>query len=90
MVVAIHTRIDFLLKELKYSKDQVDDSLKNRKYDEIMATYMLLATKSSEVSYFVCLFCVYAKKLIEVEVDVRLVLWLLIVYVVKNSSKYNY
>ena len=42
--------VDFLLKELKYAKDQVDDSLKNRKYDEIMATYMLLATKSTEVS----------------------------------------
>jgi len=44
--------IEFLLKELKYSKDQVDDSLKNRKYDEIMATYMLLATKSTEVFLF--------------------------------------
>ncbi len=43
------SRIDFLIKELKYSKDQVDDSLKNRKYDEIMATYMLLATKTSEL-----------------------------------------
>jgi hypothetical protein len=37
------------MKELKYSKDQVEDSLKNRKYDEIMATFMLLATKNSEV-----------------------------------------
>lgn len=44
------TRIDILLKDLKYSRDQVEDSLKNRKYDEVMATYMLLGTKSSEVS----------------------------------------
>ncbi len=41
-------RIEFLMKELKYSKDQVEDSLKNRKYDEIMATFMLLATKNSD------------------------------------------
>jgi len=43
------TRIDILLKDLKYSREQVEDSLKNRKYDEVMATYMLLGTKSSEL-----------------------------------------
>lgn len=46
-------RMDFLTRELKYSKEQVEDSLKNRKYDEVMATFMLLATKNSEVSFFV-------------------------------------
>lgn len=48
-LILLYPKIEFLLKELKYSKDQVDDSLKNRKYDEIMATYMLLGTKSPEV-----------------------------------------
>jgi hypothetical protein len=42
---------EILVKELKYSREQVDDSLKNKKYDEIMATYMLLAARSSEVLY---------------------------------------
>lgn len=45
-----HILLEYLLKDLKYSRDQVEDSLKNRKYDEIMATYMLLAAKSSEVT----------------------------------------
>ncbi|RNA05452.1 serine threonine- kinase MARK2 isoform X4, partial [Brachionus plicatilis] len=47
--MADERRVHFLLKELNYSKDQVDDSLKNRKYDEIMATYMLLGAKSSHL-----------------------------------------
>ena len=46
----IYHLLEYLLKDLKYSRDQVGDSLKNRKYDEIMATYMLLASKSSEVT----------------------------------------
>jgi MAP/microtubule affinity-regulating kinase len=43
------SRVEFLTKDLKYSRDQVEESLKNRKYDEIMATYMLLGAKSSEI-----------------------------------------
>lgn len=39
-----------MLNDLKYTRDQVEDSLKNRKYDEVMATYMLLVAKSSKVT----------------------------------------
>ena len=39
-----------MLNDLKYTRDQVEDSLNNRKYDEIMATYMLLVAKSSKVT----------------------------------------
>ena len=49
--------IETLVKELKYSREQVDDSLKNKKYDEIMATYMLLAARTSEVLYVFFCFC---------------------------------
>jgi MAP/microtubule affinity-regulating kinase len=42
------SRIEFLTKDLKYSRDQVEESLRNRKYDEVMATYMLLAAKNSD------------------------------------------
>jgi MAP/microtubule affinity-regulating kinase len=40
---------EFLVREMKFSRDQIEDSLKNRKYDEIMATYMLLGIKNTEV-----------------------------------------
>ena len=45
IVLTDHFKLDFLLKDLKYTREQVEDSLSNRKYDEILATYMLLSTK---------------------------------------------
>ena len=50
---------ELLVKELKYSREQVDDSLKNKKYDEIMATYMLLAARTSEVLLYAFLFFLF-------------------------------
>ena len=42
-------RKEYLIKNFKYSPNQVEDSLKNRKYNEIMATYLLLTVKPIEL-----------------------------------------
>ncbi|XP_076319505.1 MAP/microtubule affinity-regulating kinase 3-like isoform X5 [Tachypleus tridentatus] len=37
-----------ILHNLGFSKDEIDDSLRNRKYDDIMANYLLLGKKTTE------------------------------------------
>lgn len=45
----------YLLTELMvtmgFPKDEITDSLQNTKYDEVMATYLLLGRKAPEVSF---------------------------------------
>lgn len=41
------TRVN-LLTNLGYTKEEIDDSLKNKKYDDVMANYLLLYKKPSE------------------------------------------
>lgn len=47
--LADQRRIDILIQS-GYSRDDIEESLKQRKYDEIMANYLLLGKRMSEVS----------------------------------------
>lgn len=44
-------RIEQLI-EMGYSREEIEDSLKNKKFDDISATYILLGRKPSDVSSF--------------------------------------
>ena len=48
-----------ILCQMGYSLDEIEDSLRQRKYDEIMANYLLLGKRTTEVNVFFCfrLFC---------------------------------
>lgn len=37
-----------------YPKDEITESLNSQKYDDVMATYLLLGRKAPEVSLLVC------------------------------------
>ena len=43
-------RLDILM-EMGYSRTEIDDSLKNHKFDDIYATYLLLGRRSTDVSW---------------------------------------
>ena len=45
-------RLD-ILNEMGYSRTDIDDSLKNHKFDDIYATYLLLGRRSTDVSNIV-------------------------------------
>lgn len=47
-------RVDILI-SMGYGKEEIEESLKSRKYDDLMANYLLLIKRTSEVSTF--LFC---------------------------------
>ena len=42
-------RIDTIVRDTAHTRDQVIDSLNSRKYDDIMAFYLLLAMRTHEV-----------------------------------------
>lgn len=46
--IRLHPRPDIML-QMGYAQDEIQDSLVNQKYDEIMATYLLLDYRNSEV-----------------------------------------
>lgn len=41
-------RID-ILAQMGYSREEIEESLRHRKYDEIMANYLLLGKRTTEV-----------------------------------------
>lgn len=41
-------RIDILI-SMGYGRDEIEESLRNRRYDDIMANYLLLGKKATEV-----------------------------------------
>lgn len=44
-------RVDILM-SMGYGKEEIEESLKNRKYDDLMANYLLLIKRTSEVSIY--------------------------------------
>lgn len=40
-----------LMVTMGFPKDEITESLQNQKYDEVMATYLLLGRKAPEVSF---------------------------------------
>ncbi|OTF79534.1 serine/threonine-protein kinase MARK2-like protein [Euroglyphus maynei] len=49
-------RIDILC-QMGYSLDEIEESLRLRKYDEIMANYLLLGKRTTEVNVLLWIFC---------------------------------
>jgi len=43
-------RIEAIIRDSTYTRDQILDSLTTRKYDDIMAFYLLLAMRTNEVN----------------------------------------
>ncbi len=50
-------RIDIITRDSNYNREQVLDSLTSRKYDDIMAFYLLLGVRTNEVKIFFFFFC---------------------------------
>lgn len=46
-------RVEILM-SMGYAKDEIEESLRSRKYDDIMANYLLLGKRTTEV----CIFCI--------------------------------
>lgn len=44
-----------LMVTMGFPKDEITESLQSQKYDDVMATYLLLGRKAPEVSPSVCL-----------------------------------
>jgi len=42
-------RIEIIMRDSIYNRDQILDSLSSRKYDDIMAFYLLLGVRTNEV-----------------------------------------
>jgi MAP/microtubule affinity-regulating kinase len=49
-------RIDIITRDSNYNREQVMDSLTSRKYDDIMAFYLLLGLRIIEVKKFLVYF----------------------------------
>lgn len=47
--LAEQRRID-ILSSMGYGREEIEESLRNRKYDDIMANYLLLGKRTTEVS----------------------------------------
>jgi MAP/microtubule affinity-regulating kinase len=47
-----NNRIDIITRDSNYNREQVLDSLTSRKYDDIMAFYLLLGVRTNEVKIF--------------------------------------
>ena len=45
-------RIEIIMRDSAYSREQVHDSLSLRKYDDVMAYYLLLGIRTNEVDIF--------------------------------------
>ncbi|EEC19479.1 map/microtubule affinity-regulating kinase 2,4, putative [Ixodes scapularis] len=45
--IAVSSRAEILM-SMGYSRDEIEDSLRNRKYDDIMANYLLLGKRTTE------------------------------------------
>jgi len=45
-----NSRVDIIIRDTNYKREQVLDSLTSRKYDDIMAFYLLLGVRSNEVT----------------------------------------
>jgi MAP/microtubule affinity-regulating kinase len=44
-----NSRVDIIIRDTNYKREQILDSLTSRKYDDIMAFYLLLGVRSNEV-----------------------------------------
>ncbi len=45
-----NTKTMDMIMSMGYTKDEIEESLKSRKYDDIMANYLLLGKRTTEVS----------------------------------------
>lgn len=42
-------RIEILLSQMGYQREEIEESLRTRKYDDVMANYLLLGKRTTEV-----------------------------------------